>query len=1248
MLQLRTRITIVVLSFLLTIRISAQTAADYVQSAWDAWHANGLDSVETLLNKALELDPSNIRAHLGLSYYYQLMEQKQLSWKHYRSAFEQAPDPEPYIYAGMIAPRMLQLQEDKKSGIIDLYKTLAENAKHSTMRASATEITGRYYQDHNKLREAQTCYAGLHAVTDWLVIGPFDNISASGFERVFPPETGMEPETTVPGKNDVPASWFKIEKLRHDQWVDFRRYFSQTDAVFYANTFVYVPEKQAVHIRVGTSGAVKVFLNDEQVLEWVDENNNDMDTYIAATELQQGWNRLLVKCGFSEITQCNFMVRITDPDGDFIESIQIDSSPRPYQSKPGAPVVTVPQFAESFFEKQIGNRPDDLENYLLLADCLLRNDKAIEAELILRESLKKSPDNILILSHLIEAYQRGEKFDEIMTTLEKLSNLAPDIPVVLDYKFNDFMENEEYEKAAACLETLKQVLPESPELDQYRVAFHHAKNEPEKVIALTREIAKKYPDNWAVVKADAYLSLYITKNPDQAIKKVRKFLKTHTQDDVFNTMMDLYLKAGDFKKWEETGIERTRFNPAATGYYFDMVETYKTMQNYPQAESLIRQTIDICPGSALYHASLAEILRASGRVQEAVTAYENALTYNPAFYDARDKLRELQDKSPVFDRFEGADIDSMIQAAPGAEMYPDDGAVILYNDAKRVVYERGASESREELLVKVFNAAGIDQFKEYWIEYNPYTEKLIIEKAVVIKKDGSEINADQRDNQLVFKTLEENDILYLKWKIRNFYTGKLSNHFWDSFYFNAYYPVRDIRYAILIPREFKFEYKTQFMSETPASVRETEDGMLFQWRLADEPAVQYEYRMPGLDDIGKMLHISSIPDWAFIVDWYTDLAKTKTRSSYEIRETVHQLLGEAPLPEAEKIRRIHHFITENIRYSFVSFRQSGLIPQKARDVLVNRIGDCKDMATLAIAMLKEAGIEAHYVIVNTRDEGLRRHNLPGIQFNHAIARAETENGPLYMDLTAQNYAVGTVPEADMGAFSLDIRPGVAQPSILDPDLFIKRELRRGTKAVIHEDNSIAIQINSIRTGSFAAQTRQAYRFMGQKDREKTLLENLNRDYPNLELHSFVIDHIDSVAPDIHYTYDFSMPQYINDAGSFKIMKMPWTDALRPDRALSYDKRQYTYEFWPSTDLEEEEIDCELPGSYVPVELPSRIHYTCPVADYTLTLSFKNGTIRAKRMYAVKKWEVPPEMYAGFKAFYNNVLKADQTQILLKK
>src|SRR4029077_13164887 len=97
-----------------------------------------------------------------------------------------------------------------------------------------------------------------------------------------------------------------------------------------------------------------------------------------------------------------------------------------------------------------------------------------------------------------------------------------------------------------------------------------------------------------------------------------------------------------------------------------------------------------------------------------------------------------QGKKDLFESFAKNDMDKMIKSAPSATEYPNDNSIYLLEDMQQVVYpENGASEEKHELLIKVFNNAGIDSWKEISLPYNYYTEKLIIEKAELFKKDGT-------------------------------------------------------------------------------------------------------------------------------------------------------------------------------------------------------------------------------------------------------------------------------------------------------------------------------------------------------------------------------------------------------------------------------------------------------------------------------------------------------------------------------
>jgi len=1243
--------TIFVFAMLLAARAWADFAAaeQHVQEAWNRWMENDQAGVEENFRAALAEDSANARAHLGLAFLYSLQQKDEAAWQAFTQALKYVDDPYPYVFAAWASIRLSNDKDGRYPAVAEFWEKLSEKADPGGMlRAAANQFLGEYYEQRGDLAQSRQHYRAINAIKDWTTIGPFDNISASGFDKALPPEKEYKFDKIYDGKNGVPAKWFKIAEVRPDYWIDFRRYFAFEQAVYYANTFVYSPRKQGAQIRIGTSGSLKAFLNDQLIIEYFDENNNDLDTYIAETELQKGWNRLLVKVGYSEIDRCNFMARITDARGEPLPGLQISTASHSYPRSPRAPVKSILNFAESYFQKKVAENPAHLENYLLLADCYLRNDKAIEGELALREAIKRAPNCALLHTRLIEAYARGEKFDDLATTIEKIYTLDKNVPQVLEYKFHRYLENEQIDKAEEMLQRLESLIPATPGLYQNYLTFYSAKRQVEKIIETAKTGYQLFPFDWQLASTQAMISIQTSRTYGEAVDIYRDFLSRQYLAAALSTLAETYLKASAVDLWEQTYPKLIELDSAAAGYHFSMGSTYFSLQRYADAERSLLKAIEICPNSSEYRSKLAEVYRTNGAPEKARDAYREALKYNPANYDAREKLRELDGKEPVFSQFESVDIDSLVRNAPAAEQYPDNGAVILLNDLKRVVYRQGASETAEEFLVKVFSNRGIDDFKEYWINYNGYTEGLTVEKAVVIKQDGAEIAADVNRNQVVFKSLEKEDFIYLKWRIKNYYTGKLSNHFWDQFFFNGFYPIEDIRYSLLAPEDFKFRHAAQNMPGEPAKTK-TGDGIIYRWRLAGEPAIVYEYGMPLLDDVGKVLHISSIEDWEYMVEWYSDIAKTKARSSFEIKEQVEKLFAGNPGASAEeKVQTIYNFITENIRYSSVPFRQSGLIPQPAREVLVTRIGDCKDMATLCIAMLEEVGIDAHYVLVNTRDEGSNRNALPSIAFNHCIAAVETGQGIRYLDLTANNYPYGSAPDMDLQGFSLLIKPGVTAPEYLQEGQFSPRNVIREMKISIQEDNGVEVEKTNLKSGSQAASLRSHYREQARGAIEKSLLETLSDDFPEVRVLHFRIDNLDEVNAPIRYSYTFSVPDYVAEVGSFKFLKIPWSERLSTDKALSYEERRFPYNLWPAADTLREEVEIYLPPGCQPLELGENVQLSNPVADYSLTFSREGGVIKGRREMVYKKSVVSPEEYREFRAFYNRALKADNRQILLKR
>jgi tetratricopeptide (TPR) repeat protein/transglutaminase-like putative cysteine protease len=143
--------------------------------------------------------------------------------------------------------------------------------------------------------------------------------------------------------------------------------------------------------------------------------------------------------------------------------------------------------------------------------------------------------------------------------------------------------------------------------------------------------------------------------------------------------------------------------------------------------------------------------------------------------------------------------------------------------------------------------------------------------------------------------------------------------------------------------------------------------------------------------------------------------------------------------------RLLGWVRKNIRYTGVHFGEAKIVPRAPAETLSRRFGDCKDMSTLLVGLLREAGLPAHVALVRTRGE--IEASLPGLGgFNHAIVFVPGKQ-PLWIDPTDGDSALGSLPQSVQGTRALVTGTGAdALMQIPGPDprenrLRIVREYR---------------------------------------------------------------------------------------------------------------------------------------------------------------------------------------------------------------
>ncbi|MEL6143592.1 MAG: transglutaminase domain-containing protein, partial [Bacteroidota bacterium] len=379
-----------------------------------------------------------------------------------------------------------------------------------------------------------------------------------------------------------------------------------------------------------------------------------------------------------------------------------------------------------------------------------------------------------------------------------------------------------------------------------------------------------------------------------------------------------------------------------------------------------------------------------------------ALFLNPYDYESRDALLNLNNENvSAFSDLAEPDYYQVYADSPNGEQYPDYHSLLLRYDVQQVVHEGGASEERVAILLKTLDSEGVADWKSYNIPVYS-NQQGFVEKIEVLSPDGSRHEGTRSGADVVFDNLQAGDGILIVYRIRNYRYGKLSNKFWKGHYLRLSMPILRSTYSLVVPEGTDFTYRVTGPTEMKLEPDVSKMGgrELYVWETKDQDGFQAEANMPNLSDVIPMIQVTNIDDWDFVAQWYRELADGKARVDYVVQQTVDELFaGKEGLSEREEVELIYDFIVNNIRYISVPFLQSNFIPQKASKVLTTRQGDCKDVSVLFVAMCEARGVDANLVLINTRDRARNNLALPGISFNHCIARVELEEKEYYVELT---------------------------------------------------------------------------------------------------------------------------------------------------------------------------------------------------------------------------------------------------------
>jgi len=372
--------------------------------------------------------------------------------------------------------------------------------------------------------------------------------------------------------------------------------------------------------------------------------------------------------------------------------------------------------------------------------------------------------------------------------------------------------------------------------------------------------------------------------------------------------------------------------------------------------------------------------------------------------------------------------------AKQAFSHPPEAADLELADVRvQELYPTGLSRVHVQQIFFIGSEAAADSHRVASIRYSPASEELRILKARVWEPGGklvegqelgdrepadlaASLRYDVRLRQVRFPALEQGEVIELEYVITPLAnTSPYGGYFGELVLLAGQQPTALKRYVLIVPRE-KIVY-VHAERVQPANVTRSDDFTTFLWEARSVPPVPREPHSPGATETLPYVHVSTMADWKQLGKWYAELVRPQFSLDPLLEDEVARLTAGART-EKEKIAAIQEFVLRKTRYVALEFGVYSYKPYPVTQTFARRFGDCKDKASLMIAMLRESGIDAELALVRTRSLGNVADQPASVAvFDHAVVYVPKFD--LWLDGTAE-YGMRELPTEDQGALALTV------------------------------------------------------------------------------------------------------------------------------------------------------------------------------------------------------------------------------------
>lgn len=383
--------------------------------------------------------------------------------------------------------------------------------------------------------------------------------------------------------------------------------------------------------------------------------------------------------------------------------------------------------------------------------------------------------------------------------------------------------------------------------------------------------------------------------------------------------------------------------------------------------------------------------------------------------------------------------DTIYRLAVNPADHPDDDFIYLLDDGVVRFESDGSGARTYRQVIQILTQEGAEAWGEQSFSYSSGSERLTVNWVRVVTPSGEVVSAQPAHEQESLAPVAFEAPVYSDQKVRRMTLSGVA----PGTLVDWSYTVERIK--PLVPGDYYTGWRvttglltrrSRLIVDVPLSVTprikeenvhfrrrvvEARGRRVYTWATADVQKIEIEPFAAVPNTVYVGIDVAAPMTWPAVAQWYAKLSARR----YVVTPALEAQLAErveGARTLDDSLRAVHRWVAQDFRYVSLSLGIGGYLPRLPADVLEARYGDCKDKATLFIALARWLGVAAYPVLLSS--SGNADSSLPTVQqFDHMIAAVDRPAGDgrtsrLYLDLTSALTPYGELPPAEEGSFAL--------------------------------------------------------------------------------------------------------------------------------------------------------------------------------------------------------------------------------------